>query len=315
MTSDTLRFGIPVQVETSAARLEASLLDWGASYFSATNVAQFWHGFGGRTFSKLEVMLCHHRFASEATFRGMPYYRQPFVVSGACSARIGKSDRQATGLVSFVMAPNVENTLRFSDSLEQLLVRIPETVLQRKVASLLGLPDCSDLRFSNDATASSGLRLQRRVLRLLLHEASAANPSSIALSALQDVFLTQLLFSNPHNYLELLLRPAQAAIPRKVRLVEEYLEAHWDQGVTIEDAAAIAGTSARSIYAAFKQHRSYSPKALLRQIRLRKARELLQTTNYEIGEIAKRCGFSNHSHLTRYYKAAFGELPSETRRS
>jgi len=47
--------------------------------------------------------------------------------------------------------------------------------------------------------------------------------------------------------------------------------------------------------------------------RLRKAAQLLQTTDKTVQQIADECGFESLSHFSRYFKAKFGITPSQYR--
>lgn len=69
------------------------------------------------------------------------------------------------------------------------------------------------------------------------------------------------------------------------------------------------------LYRKIKALKDISPSEYVRQLRLRKARQLLQTTNLTIAEIAVQVGFSHPSYFTKVYSAEFGELPSETRKT
>lgn len=48
--------------------------------------------------------------------------------------------------------------------------------------------------------------------------------------------------------------------------------------------------------------------------RLRKARELILTTDMSIGEVSFETGFKDPSYFTKMYVAEFDEKPSETRK-
>ena len=76
----------------------------------------------------------------------------------------------------------------------------------------------------------------------------------------------------------------------------------------------ITGASARSIYQAFARTRGYSPKAFLKQMRLKQARSRLQSNDPDVSvtAIALSCGFNNLGDFARDYRELFGELPSET---
>ena len=57
-----------------------------------------------------------------------------------------------------------------------------------------------------------------------------------------------------------------------------------------------------------------STSIFIRSIRLQKGRELLQTTDLSVSEVAYRVGFRQHSHFSKFYSEEFGETPSRTRK-
>ena len=64
----------------------------------------------------------------------------------------------------------------------------------------------------------------------------------------------------------------------------------------------------------FKSNTGTSPVAYLRELRLEKARLLLETTFVQIKQIGIKIGLTNDSHLTRDFKNKYGVTPTECRR-
>lgn len=95
-------------------------------------------------------------------------------------------------------------------------------------------------------------------------------------------------------------------------MCEEYLSANWDKAITIEELAQHTNIGVRSLFAIFREQRGYTPMAFLQTVRLRHAREMLQSpaASASVLSISLKCGFLNAGHFARYYRQAFGELPS-----
>jgi transcriptional regulator GlxA family with amidase domain len=112
----------------------------------------------------------------------------------------------------------------------------------------------------------------------------------------------------------LLDREPMGTGPWQVRKAEDYIEAHWDQPITIEALAVATGASARSIFHFFKASRGYSPMVFVKQVRLRHARRMLAMPNEttSVMSVAFDCGFTNLGHFAKGYGNCFGELPSQT---
>lgn len=53
-----------------------------------------------------------------------------------------------------------------------------------------------------------------------------------------------------------------------------------------------------------------TPSAFIRTVRLKRAAELLRTGRYSVGEVADLTGFPNRRSFAKYFREAFGMLPS-----
>ena len=83
--------------------------------------------------------------------------------------------------------------------------------------------------------------------------------------------------------------------------------------IAMSDVAAHVGISMRSLQAGFRQWRGTQPHIYLRNIRLQGARQDLRAGEASVTDVALRYGFANLGRFSAYYRAAFGELPSDTR--
>jgi transcriptional regulator GlxA family with amidase domain len=63
----------------------------------------------------------------------------------------------------------------------------------------------------------------------------------------------------------------------------------------------------------FKTHIGIAPIAFLRQMRLEKARELLENSFTQIKQIQIQTGMTNGSHFTRDFKTKYGMTPTAYR--
>jgi AraC family L-rhamnose operon transcriptional activator RhaR len=83
---------------------------------------------------------------------------------------------------------------------------------------------------------------------------------------------------------------------------------------TIEEMADFAELSAPHLQKLFKVQMGMPPIAYLRELRLEKARELLETTFCRVKQIGLEIGMPNDSHFTRDFKKKYGSTPSEYRK-
>jgi len=87
----------------------------------------------------------------------------------------------------------------------------------------------------------------------------------------------------------------------------------FSEPFTVEILASIAGMSRSAFAARFTGAFGRTPMDLLKSVRLRRARELLATTNESIAQIANRIGFSSRSHFSRAFRTAHRMDPTKFR--
>ncbi|MBD5194904.1 MAG: substrate-binding domain-containing protein [Bacteroidales bacterium] len=88
-----------------------------------------------------------------------------------------------------------------------------------------------------------------------------------------------------------------------------------DADINVDSLAAEMGLGRSQFYRKIKALTNFSPVELIRNIRLKEARNLLLTTELSISEIAYKVGFSTPAYFTKCYREGIGETPTETRRN
>lgn len=89
-----------------------------------------------------------------------------------------------------------------------------------------------------------------------------------------------------------------------------YLRAHYAEDVTSADLVAATGAESRfQIARAFSARFGTAPHRQLVQLRLAEARRLLRQ-GAAPAEVAAACGFADQSHLTRWFRRAYGLPPA-----
>lgn len=86
-----------------------------------------------------------------------------------------------------------------------------------------------------------------------------------------------------------------------------------DPNLNVDLLATKMGLGRSQFYRKIKALTNYTPVELLRNLRLKRSRDLLTATSKTISEIAYEVGFSTPAYFTRCYKESFGETPSELR--
>jgi len=91
------------------------------------------------------------------------------------------------------------------------------------------------------------------------------------------------------------------------------MEANISEPLTIAEIAEYAKVEPRSLQRRFKKQLGKSPERVYLDIRLTRARILVQRTKKSLQDIANETGFASASHLTARYTPRFGASPREDR--
>ncbi len=102
---------------------------------------------------------------------------------------------------------------------------------------------------------------------------------------------------------------------RAVALLEDYIEAHLQEGVTLDEMAQVLGMGVWTFNRHLRHTLGCSAYAFVVEKRIRRAQSLLRSGNMALKEIAASCGFSDQAHMTRMFRAKLGVTPGEYRKS
>lgn len=97
-----------------------------------------------------------------------------------------------------------------------------------------------------------------------------------------------------------------------IREVRQTLEKHLsDEDFGIAELCRALGMSRSQLYRKFHAVTNITVHHFIRDMRLQKARELLQSGSMTVTEAALEAGFKNLSHFSRVFSATFGKAPSD----
>jgi AraC-like DNA-binding protein len=261
---------------------------------------------------------CSNGARVQLDFPDASFFRQQFSLRGSADIKINRTSQQVTRNETFVVPPDTLVNADYGSDFEQFVLRISRDVLLTKLAALIDAVPRHKLEFEPTKHVNgSAVESLRRIVMFFATELDSSGPSGLpplALAELEQAVIVSFLTSNANNYSALLDQQARPAASWQVRRAEEYIEAHWNQPITMEALADATSASARSIFYHFKQSRGQSPIAVVKGVRLRHARRMLARTetSTSVTEIAFACGFNNLGHFARDYLKRFGERPSDT---
>jgi AraC family transcriptional regulator len=99
--------------------------------------------------------------------------------------------------------------------------------------------------------------------------------------------------------------------PWQHRQLDDYIENHLDQKISIDDLATVLGTSRAHLTRIIKKTTGVAPHQYVMRKRIEQARNFLAQGQHTIAEVASLTGFSDQSHFNRTLRQLCGVTPSQ----
>lgn len=188
-----------------------------------------------------------------------------------------------------------------------------------KVSGASDLVDLLDIEFVLPALGGQLCELRMR-LDGCEHDHGEPASGSLSIDAIRrETRRSRVAF----ELLELLLatsrgwRPGAGAVGRRHRLgpVLSYIDQHAGEPITREELAEVASLSPSRFHTLFRETIGAAPMQYVKHVRLRRAQELLASTDLSVAEVSRACGFPDQFHFSRQFKRDCGASPLQYRQS
>lgn len=272
-----------------------------------------WHYFQERSLNNCQVMTSHMEL-----LRGALDFRRPI--------------RTTEGVWMLIYVDQGETLAEYGQHQHRIGRGGPEVVLlpPNTTVNLDRNPDCDYcsifsstffpksswlpwLQFEQQSDALRTIRVQDPRIRDYLREAFS-RIIDIAHSSLDH---TRILHLNLLEHILILLDGAkpqqQTQLDPRVIAARDYLLQHYTDKITVEQVAAVANTSASTLTALFKNQMGSNLMKWRDQLRVQRARELLQETDLPIKVIASQVGYEDPMFFSRRFKQLTGWSPTQIR--
>jgi AraC family transcriptional regulator len=111
------------------------------------------------------------------------------------------------------------------------------------------------------------------------------------------------------------LHKTPARDSRRLRRVDDYMNANLAEGISLRDLANVACLSTFGLIRVFKQAYGETPYQRLTRLRIERARQLLRLSEKRVADVAVECGFVSHAHFAAVFRRAVGVTPTAYRQS
>ena len=99
----------------------------------------------------------------------------------------------------------------------------------------------------------------------------------------------------------------------RVEYVASYIRENYRRRLTLAEMASVVNLSRWRLCHLFKDGMGTSPERFLTQVRLERAKQLLERDFLTVKEVMNQVGMSDASFFARSFKAAYGMTPGKCR--
>ncbi|WP_299884495.1 helix-turn-helix domain-containing protein [uncultured Ruegeria sp.] len=135
-------------------------------------------------------------------------------------------------------------------------------------------------------------------------------PFALIKAKLLELLLLLDLHDDQHQLKRFLLNSDRTKGRRNIK---QLMRCHVDHGLTVADYACLSGRSLSSFQRDFKRTFGMAPGSWLREAKLAKGRELVESSTLSIEEVAHDIGYADASHSIKEIRRDFGETPKQMR--
>ncbi len=110
-------------------------------------------------------------------------------------------------------------------------------------------------------------------------------------------------------------RPDDINIRQKIIQARQYIDEHYDSDLNMAVVSNHVSMNYSLFSYSFKQYTGMNFVNYLKEIRIAKAKELLETTDLRVNEISRQVGYDNEKNFMKIFKAYCGVTPGEYRKN
>lgn len=110
------------------------------------------------------------------------------------------------------------------------------------------------------------------------------------------------------------LTPKYLRDSQRTQRMMDFISRNYADAITLREIATSASISPSECLRCFHSIIHTTPIQYLMDFRIKQAAELLRTTQLQVSEIARRCGFMEMSYFSKVFKMKYGYTPMEFRK-
>ena len=245
----------------------------------------------------------------------LPQFTVQLVTRGCCGSRVdlGMGPRHARlrpGVLA-VAPPDTATDYVIDGPFELIVGVLPVPVVNAALAE--SQPGFKHFDRLHETVVTDSV--VEHVLRRLWREAAEDSPNGRLFAEAAVSMLSLALLSSAGIGRNAASAPPRGLAPWRVKRVLDYMRAHLDQDIGLDELARLADMSSAHFCRAFKVATGLSPIQQLIALRMDLAMTLLAVPGQPIIEVAARCGYESPSRFAKLFRRETGLSPTEWRRT
>lgn len=245
-----------------------------------------------------------------STFEG--FYMLEMPLEGGVDIDFGNESYKTGSGVALLLSPGPPFVSHWRVGTRQLMLQIHRDLVRDRLAELARRPSAALPVFNPVIDLRSGFgrhvrqTLEQLAMAVVENDVLAVGELEALVPSMIDEMLRNIAFRQGGS---IILRRLHAT-PRQVKLAIDLFQARYAEQLAMPEVAREIGISERSLFDGFQRHYQRSPLAMLTDIRMEHARQLIRQ-GLTAAESARRVGINHNGRFSSTYKRTFGVLPSK----
>lgn len=246
------------------------------------------------------------------------YFAVQIPMSGKTRIECNRDTFTSTIGCASVISPRDDLKMTWDPECGQLICQVGKAALESHLASLLGTGLRRPLTFhsSMDVSKGRGLGVRSTIEGLMrrINRGDAVLNNLAYVRQIEEAFMTELLYSQRHNYTDSLPVERRAATSKDVQYAIDLLQTHPERVHTIRGLARQVNLSVRVLQRGFECVGT-TFQELLQDIRLQRVHDELRAADPDVVTVTTvmtRWRMPLTGHSFNRYRELFGESPEET---
>lgn len=236
----------------------------------------------------------------------------PVQVESLCDRRVGRRLVPAGGI--HIISPDIDFGINLSASIETVHVYVRRSIIEEVALEMV---DGDPARVEIPSCIAE---CDKALQALMEASAHAVEDDSAGTAMFADYLSRAIAAQLIRTYSKVKLRgggrmSVGSSLSTTLSEAIDYMTANIDSAINLTDIAQVTNRSPSHIARMFRTELGMPPHRYLINLRVDKARRLLEKTSMSIAEIAYECGFAHQEHLTRLFRRHSGTTPAAYRRS